>query len=283
MEDERLLDLGVVEQVAVARARAAGDRGARSPRRASVSSSRLASTGQMLMLSRRVSSGERNRPSETRTTKWVEISALRSAAARSSPGGTSAVLWTHARTSAVPSSRGSERTVKRPPRRSPSRARRPRRAELEPLLDASWRSPSASQVRSRGERRPGRARRRTPAARGRRPRALCRVRRRVDDPERRRGRVLGRARRVRVQRVALVQQRGDELIEHRARSDSSSATQASKLGRPPRARRAFRALERLVAEADPAAARVMLGDHRPPGRDRHPELGRGAPRHRRDL
>jgi hypothetical protein len=86
------------------------------------------------------------------------------------------------------------------------------------------------------------------------------VRGRVDDPERRRGRVLGRARRVRVERVALVEQRVDELVDAHprplatplshsspappsrsstapsSRSPTSSATHASSVGD---ARRAF--------------------------------------------
>ena len=56
------------------------------------------------------------------------------------------------------------------------------------------------------------------------------VRGRVDDPERGRGRVLGRSRRVRVERVALVEQRVDQLVDAHRASSSSSATQASSVG-----------------------------------------------------
>ena len=66
------------------------------------------------------------------------------------------------------------------------------------------------------------------------PRAVERVRRagrvdrRVDDPERRRRRVLGRARRVRVERVALVEQRGEQALD----AHSSSRTVSSNVCRP---------------------------------------------------
>ncbi len=61
------------------------------------------------------------------------------------------------------------------------------------------------------------------------------VGRRIDDPERGRGRVLGRARRVGVERVALVQQRVDEARGrgvHQPSSSRSASIVASKVGRP---------------------------------------------------
>ncbi len=105
--------------------------------------------------------------------------------------------------------------------------------------------------------------------------------RRIDDPERRRRRVLRRARRVGVQRVALVQQRGDELIEHRRPQQLLDACVEAR--QPPRRAAGVQRRERLVAQPDPAAAGVVLGDHRPPGRDRQPKLRGRAPWHRHDL
>ena len=65
VEDQCLLDLSVVEQVAVALGRRSGDgRAARSPRPSTASSAAVASTGQMLTLSRPAWSGETKRPSE---------------------------------------------------------------------------------------------------------------------------------------------------------------------------------------------------------------------------
>ena len=65
---------------------------------------------------------------------------------------------------------------------------------------------------------------------------------RIDDPERRRGRVLGRSRGVGIEGVSLIEKRGDEgrhLLVHGAqdsfassRSSSSCSTAASNVGRP---------------------------------------------------
>ena len=117
------------------------------------------------------------------------------------------------------------------------------------------------------------------------PRAVERVRRagrvdrRVDDPERRRRRVLGRARRVRVQRVALVEQRGEQALD----AHSSSRTVSSNVWQPALGLAPRQRLERLVPQPDPAAAGVVGGDRAPPDLDRHPPARRAAPRHEHDL
>ena len=70
----------------------------------------------------------------------------------------------------------------------------------------------------------------TPCSRSRSnaPPSRCGVGRRVDDAEGRRRRVLGRARRVRVERVALVEERAEQLLEagraHASPRPSSSST-----------------------------------------------------------
>ena len=85
-------------------------------------------------------------------------------------------------------------------------------------------------------------------------RQLLRVGRRVDDPERGRGRVLGRAGRVRVERVALVEQRARPA----ARAPRASlALLAEQLGRASRRRSAARA--RPCAAAGARASRVSTG------------------------
>ena len=112
--------------------------------------------------------------------------------------------------------------------RSPPSSASARRLELEPALDrlvALARRPAGS-APSRPARRSGSASsthstRRWSKVVG----AALGVGRRVDDPERGRGRVLGRARRVRIERVALVEQRGDELLELLAHQPSSLVEQ----------------------------------------------------------
>ena len=68
---------------------------------------------------------------------------------------------------------------------------------------------------------------------------------RIDDPEGRRRRVLVRSRRVGVERVALEEQGVDQLLDHSA-PPSSSVTAASKVGRP---RSAFRSCSRRSVSA----------------------------------
>ena len=92
--------------------------------------------------------------------------------------------------------------------------------------------------------------------------AAGRVDRRVDDPERRRRRVLGRVRRVRVERVALVEQRGEQALD----AHSSSRTVSSNVCSPRSALRRAERLERLALQADPAAAGVVGVDRAPPDR-----------------
>ena len=212
VQQERLLDLGVVEQVAAALGRelrvvGQHDRGAehhvvgrRREHRPGVDA---------VAAARRA--GETKRPPATRSSGCVEISERSSAAARSSPGvGLGAVLDAGtttqpaaARRAASTSSRGPNRQrrptskLARCPRSAAARrggARRwargsaPRPSTSRPALD------DAAQVEVvEGRVEPGR------------------VGGRVDDPERRRRGVLGRSRRVGVERVALVEQRVDQL------------------------------------------------------------------------
>ena len=154
VEDQRLLDLGVVEQVAAALGRrSAGGRAARSPRPSTASSSAVASTGQMLTLSRPASSGEMKRPSDDLDDDMGRDQRRSAApAARSSPAATSAVLWTHARTSdaAVVERLGAQREARRRRTRSrrPARRRRPARARPG-ARRPRWRSPLGRQVAQR--------------------------------------------------------------------------------------------------------------------------------------
>ena len=117
--------------------------------------------------------------------------------------------------------------------------------------------------------------------------AFGRVGRRVDDPERRRGRVLGRAGRVRVQRVALVQQRVDELVDaavsHRAPRESRSETQASSVASPRSSFARWSASSVWERSATQAVFGVVVLDRLPPHRHRHPEVDRLRPRDQHHL
>ena len=204
--------------------------------------------GRALALERRDEAARRrSRPRRGWRAGWPS-----SASVRSSPGSTSVVLWTQARIRHRPgSSSGSQRSRARPrtvrvpsnangsPTPSPSVSRE-RRPELEPPLD---RPVALARGLQEADRRAhlglglgGEHAFEPQVVEGRRH-ALG-VGGRVDDPERGRGRVLGRPGRVRVQRVALVEERGDqplELLAHPQPSPSlasSSSTTASKVGRP---------------------------------------------------
>ena len=94
-----------------------------------------------------------------------------------------------------------------------------------------------------------------------RVRAAGRVRGRVDDPERRRRRVLGRARRVRVQRVALVQQRVDELLQSLTSSSRAAPGSWRRTCAGPRS--ALRARERVERLGAAAGSSRRRGSARP--------------------
>ena len=117
-----------------------------------------------------------------------------------------------------------------------------------------------------------------------RRRAALGVDRWVDDPERRRRRVLRRARRVGEQRVALPQQRADELLElgHGALPEQVGDERVVGV-EAARGLQRHERVEGLRAQADPAAARILRGDRAAPRRDGHRPLGRAAPRHLGDL
>ena len=144
VQQQRLLDLGAVEQVAAAlRAPAAGGRAARSRRPSTVSSSGVASTGkvftllQLGVLERRHGTGRRarSRPRGWRA-GWPRSASARSASRRSSSG----VRVVHAHPHARPGRRacGSTRSRTRPSRPPKANGRPPRPAsgELEPR--ARW-------------------------------------------------------------------------------------------------------------------------------------------------
>ncbi len=201
--------------------------------------------------------GEAKRLPGAAATRCVETSEARSASARSSPSGTGVVLCTHIATRASPSSSGVAARRARP--RTASKAK----GTVSPSSTSSssragpsstrrstpwWRSPLGSRKATVPE---------TGASRRRRvehhlhPRAVegvrapGRVDRRVDDAERRRGGVLGRPRRVRVERVALVEEGREQPlhagVEQRAHPSSplpsSSRTTSSNECSPPAALR----------------------------------------------
>ena len=286
MDQQRLLDLGRVEQVALALGRdlrvvGQHDRGAehrvvglRGEHRPGVD-----------VLAALASSGEMKRPPATRPTTCVESSECSSAAR---------AVEARAR----PRCGSRTRIVMRGPSRERIEARTAQAVEVEGHSTCSSPKRIARQL-DPPRLAPGGAPR-SPAGSGsrrdergspighaldlqvvERRAAAGRVDRRVDDPERRRRRVLGRARRVGVERVALVEQGVDELLEHQP--SSSSATQASKDGRPGLGLALLQAVERRGLEPHPAAARVVERHHPLPVRDGELVLRRAAPRHHRDL
>ena len=196
MQQQRLLDLGVVEQVAVALGsdlRVVGQHDRRAEDGVVVGASPAPAS--VLTLSRPASSGETKRPSAILTTMWTEISDSRSAAAhgraRLAPrpccarsSGTTCRLRSLERS--VKRAAG-ERVHRRPlAGRAPGRARPAARAPRGPRR---W-APASATVASSALPRLGDALE-PRVIEG--ARALGRVGRRVDDAERGRGRVLGRA------------------------------------------------------------------------------------------
>ena len=217
VEQQRLLDLGVVEQVAAALGRDLRVVGQHDRAPSTASSASVASTGQMLTLSAPLSSGERKRPAEMRTHDVRRDQRPGERAAAVEPA-------TAPRTCCA---RSSARPPTRPPRLGAQREAPAVELGRHPLAERRPGRARRGARRPRGARRsgPGSGASRSECVRGagighalepgmvERPGALRRVGRRVHDPERRRGRVLGRPGRVRVQRVALVEQRCDELLK----------------------------------------------------------------------
>ena len=211
---------------------------------------------------------------------WTEISARCSARARSSPASTSAVLCTQQRAtpSVVPAQRearaGAPSTAvsarRRPTGPSSVRCAMPRGAHrwpratcgrVQPALPPWSRTPGAhgpTRPRTRLHRRAGRRSRTVSGSRSW-SRPAC-----MDT---------ARSPRKAACRSSLVNP-SRQLPHAGTRSSPSPA---------PRAARRLSALERLVAEPDPAATGIVLLDHRAPGRDRHPVLGGAAPGHRDHL
>ena len=193
------------------------------------SSSTLASTGKVLTLAHGRSSGETNRPPRTRAIGCVEISEDRSAPARSSPLETSVLFSTRRQISYSPApsvlAASWTATDSRCPsspsncagvhtavslERSDHHARNPHRVRLCLVALAGRREEANLAAQHRvGVR--GHYGAQLEVVKRRRQR--CRVDGRIDDPERCRRGVLGRTRGVGVERVALVEQRVDELLE----------------------------------------------------------------------
>ena len=223
----------------------------------SASSASVASTGKVLTLAPGASAARRTARRE-REHRMVESSALAQRPARSGPGANGVALWT--------------RSVTREPVAEVDRRSRGGRAAPEGRLDVRL-GGVAGELDPRARRRatrlaaPGASgsaprpppRRRRPRASprmraGRTCSAACRVGRRVDDAERRRRRVLGRARRVRVERVALVEQRLDAAPRGRRprQPSSSSVGDAGVVGRQPQP-----GLRRASRRACPACSRTQ--------------------------
>ena len=189
--------------------------------------------------------------------------------------------------------------ARRPAPRSPStrsRARPLEAVEVElacspgPSSRCAARRPGAPRRSTAGTapRRSARPARRagTRAAGDRRSSRCRRVGRRVDDPERRRRRVLRRSGRVGVERVALVEQRVDELVEpaHRASRRAVGDRRVEASAARARARRARSSVERLGLEPDEAARRdsgVSISSRHTASEQPVPRVA--APRHQRDL
>ena len=242
------------------------------------------------------SSGETNRPPEISRTRWTEISEEASAPARSRPAATSlccARTRGRATCDPVPGRRPDRSAAsKRPPGNSRGRplARSPTGPSTALPLDGlgcAHRSAPASATSPSDRRGVGSGGRRPRAPPGARGRGRLRTRRRR--PAGRRSRTGSgwrswspRACRgtARSPRTAARTTSFERSVHQPA--PSSSRRQASSVGRPRCGPQRVQPLERVVAEPDPAAARVVLGDHLPPDLDRHPERALGAPgdRHR---
>ena len=111
------------------------------------------------------------------------------------------------------------------------------------------------------------------------------VGRRVDDPERRGRGVLGRPGRVRVEGVALVEERVDELLQRRAHRASARARQQLRHGGVVRQQAALGRVaaqrgERVLAHADEAAAAPRAARQTSTGRR---NWAVDVPRHARHL
>ena len=228
VQQQRLLDLGRVEQAAAALRRdlrmvRQHDRGARAPRRRR----RVASTGKVLTLVARALERRDEPPAGHAQDRVRRDQRPRERAGAVEPARDQRAVLDPQHDLVAPTSSSLERQ-----RQSRERAARP------PSRPALARSPIAQRADHRARRAPTRAARppggaRRAAARNRTSAPSTRVRRRlehaaqlevverarerrrvhgrIDDPERRRRGVLGRPRRVRVERVALAQQRVDEL------------------------------------------------------------------------
>ena len=216
------------------RGRSAGGPAGRSPRRASRRPRARRAPARCSRCRRARRAARRSGRPSTRSTGWVEISEWRSASPALEPGsGTSVRFSTRNETSRRP-------PVERPHASSRGAHRHARRAR-------SRRRPRSAAARPRGARRSA-ARKRTSARHlavalddalqlevvvGAVERA--RVRGRVDDPERRRRGVLGRARRVRIERVALVEQRLDQLVHELQQLRHARVEGRQRRGAPSRA------------------------------------------------
>ena len=276
MDQQRLLDLGRVEQAALALGRdlrvvGEHDRGAehgvvlrRGEHRPRVDL--LAARG----LERRDEAAAR-RPARPRASRAASAAAPRRGRAPRAPS-----VWFSTRIVMRPSAkreRGASRAGRRSRTSTVARAGRSTRRAL-----ASWRTPAGLQEVHLPRHRGAVEHRHWICSTSNVAPLPARIRGRVDDPERRRRRVLRRARRVRVERVALVQQRVHERVKHRAA--------------PPRRRRTTAARRRLALlqpvqrrglQPHPAAAGVVERHHPLPVLDRELVARGAAPRDHRDL
>ena len=203
-----------------------------------VSSLSVASTGKMFTWSHARTAaaavgpgatGEAKRPPGACATRCVESSDDRSAAARSSPSGTSVVLWTHIDTRTSPSSSGVVARRTRPCTESKANSTVESACTSTRRATPWWRSPLGSRkasVPETGDLGAGLQHDLHPRA-IERVRPAGRVHRRIDDAERRRRRVLGRPGRVRVERVALVEQRGEQPLDAHSSSRTVSSNECS--------------------------------------------------------
>ena len=265
VQQQRLLDLGAVEEARRGSpARAAGGRGGRSRRRASRRRRAPASTGQVLTLSQ---PGALERRDEAAAAARAARRASRSASAaaprarRARPANGVRVLDAQASRARGPGSPRPRRAIRAP--RAPSnsnacsRARRGRRAARPPggaRRVACRKRTSASTLGASPPRSRHSSRRWSKVARA------GGVGRRVDDAERRRRRVLCRAGRVRVERVALESRESTSSSTHRVGRSARRRPAARRRG--VERRRAALAVRRLQP---PRACPPAAGPSRSPG------------------
>ena len=267
-------------------ARSGDGRAARSPPPSTASSSGVASTGQMLTLSRAASSGDTNLPRSISTTTWVEMIELVSAAPAIESGvdrgrvvhagadedATAVLERFRAQREAAAGKLGADALPDRD------------RAQLDTLLSGLMTLAAGAEKAQGGGQLGGRL----GVGHALDPgvvegaRALGGVGRRVDDPERGGGGVLGRVRactdRARSPRTAATRtssSRRSRIAVPSAQQLADARVEAGRVHGRPGARSAPPASSSV--QADPAAARVVLVDHRPPHRHRHLELSRAAP------